>query len=112
MEFSLAIQILDPASYSVNLFLKVSPPLDVAVEQRRVGILCARSCGKTRTRIQQRHPLTTVLPSLIFYSKGTKEMSPWEFTREESMEKRRPDKLPVTSSSRVVTLFLGGAPLA
>jgi hypothetical protein len=47
----------------------------------------------------------------MFCSNRTKEMFMWKFTREDSMEKRRPDKLPVTGSSQVVDLFLGGAQL-
>jgi hypothetical protein len=34
------------------------------------------------------------------------------FTREDSMAKRRPDKLPVTGSSQVVDPFLEGALLS
>jgi hypothetical protein len=58
---------------------------------------------KILTRSVQRHLLTTVLLSPIFYSEETKDMSTWKVTREDSMEKRRPDKLPVTGSSQVVT---------
>jgi hypothetical protein len=45
----------------------------------------------------------SLLLSPIFYSEEIKEMSMWKFTREDFMDQRRPDKLPVTGSSQAVT---------
>jgi hypothetical protein len=48
-------------------------------------------------------PLDIRLTQFYIFDQKTTELSTWKFIREDPMEQRRPDKLPVTGSSQVLT---------